>query len=45
LRDTVWWVADVRDVTEDLRRAEQKWAEALAEVEECPMTKPPERIK
>jgi hypothetical protein len=29
LRDAVWSVADVRDVTEDLRRAEQNWAEAL----------------
>jgi hypothetical protein len=30
LRDAVWSVADVRDVTEDLRKAEQNWADALA---------------
>lgn len=29
LRDAVWSVADVRDVTDDLRRAEQNWAETI----------------
>lgn len=31
LRDTIWSVADVRDVTDDLRRAEATWAEVLVE--------------
>jgi hypothetical protein len=31
LRDTIWSVADVRDVTDDLRRVEATWAEVLVE--------------
>ena len=31
LRESVWSVADVRDVTEDLRKGEQNWVGTLAE--------------
>lgn len=30
LREAVWSIADVRDVTEDLRKAEMDWAKTLA---------------
>ena len=30
LRDAIWSLADVRDVTEDLRKAELAWAETLS---------------
>jgi hypothetical protein len=37
LRDAVWSVADVRDVTEELRKAERNWAETLPVLAQAPL--------